>query len=130
FICVDYSGHTTRGNIYIVWDDARNGNNDVWFQRSTNAGVSWLASPVRVNDVTANNQYKAAIQCDTSGILNVIYYDERSGAGQVNSYFAYSTDAGNTWINQRVSDTSFAYTSIGADVRNGEYIGIDAYQNK
>jgi len=130
FICVDYSNYATRGNVYVVWDDNRSGNNDVWFQSSTNGGTSWLASPVRVNDVTTNNQYKPAIQCDTNGTISVIYYDERFGAGQVNSFFAYSTDAGTTWINQRVSDTSFAYTSIGADVRNGEYIGIDAYQNK
>lgn len=130
FICVDYSTHSSRGNVYVVWDDTRSGNNDVWFQRSTDAGTSWLGAPVRINDVTTNKQYKPAIQCDTSGVLHVVYYDERGAVGQVNSYYAYSTDGGNTWINQRLSDASFTLTSVNSDVRNGEYIGIDAFAGK
>ena len=130
FICVDYSTHTSRGNVYVVWDDNRGGNYDVWFQRTTDAGTTWLGAPLRVNDVTTNDQYKAAIQCDTNGVLHVVYYDERTGIGQVNSYYAYSTDAGNTWVNQRLSDASFPLISVNADVRNGEYIGIDAFGGK
>lgn len=130
FITVDYSNHSTRGSVYVVWADNRGGNDDVWFNRSTNAGANWLASPVRVNDVATGNQYKPAIACDTNGYISVIYYDERTGAGIVNSYYAFSTDQGTTWINQKLSDSSFAYISIGSEVRNGEYIGIDAYQNK
>lgn len=130
FICVDYSNRPSRGNVYVVWDDNRNGSYDVWFQRSTDAGNSWLSSPIRVNDVLTNNQYKAALQCDTNGYLSAIYYDERTSPGAVNSYWAYSTDQGNTWLNQRLSDSSFSYISIGSEVRNGEYIGIDVYANK
>jgi hypothetical protein len=60
----------------------------------------------------------------------VVYYDERLGSTQVNSYVAYSTDAGNTWINFRVSDVSFPLIYINSDVRTGDYIGIDAYNYK
>ncbi|RPI13429.1 MAG: T9SS C-terminal target domain-containing protein [Ignavibacteriae bacterium] len=130
FISVDYSNHATRGNVYVVWADNRGGNDDVWFNRSTNAGANWLTNPVRVNDVQTGHQYKPAIACDTNGNIGVIYYDERTGAGIVNSWYAFSTNQGTTWNNQRVSDSSFTYISIGSEVRNGEYIGIDAYQNK
>jgi hypothetical protein len=130
FICVDYSSRPSRGTVYVVFADNRGGNDDVWFQKSTNAGLNWLASPVRINDVTTGQQYKPAIQCDTNGNLAVIYYDERTGTGIVNSYFAYSVDGGNTWVNQRLSDTSFSYISQGSEVRNGEYIGVDIYNNK
>ncbi len=131
FICVDYSSHATRGNVYVVFADNRQGTSyDIWFQRSTNAGTNWLATPVRINDVTTNAQYWPAIQCDTSGILYVIYYDERTTVGQTNSYIAYSTNAGNTWVNQRLSDVSFPLIDVNSDVRIGDYIGIDAYANK
>jgi hypothetical protein len=130
FICVDYSNRATRGSVYVVWADNRGGNDDVWFNRSTNAGTNWLASPVRINDVTTGHQYKPVIQCDTNGRMSVIYYDERTGTGIVNSYFAYSTDAGSTWVNQRLSDSSFAYISVNSEVRNGEYIGVDVFNNK
>lgn len=130
YICCDYSNNSTRGNVYVVWDDQRGGNSDVWFQRSTNGGTNWLASPVRVNDVTTNNQYWPVVQCDNNGNLYVIYYDTRLGASQINAHIAYSTDAGNTWVNQQLSDSSFAATQTNTDVRFGDYINIDAYSGK
>ena len=131
FICVDYSNYSTRGNVYVVWaDDRQSNSDDIWFQRSTNFGQSWLTSPIQVNDVSTGEQYWPAIQCDTNGNLCVIYYDERTSPGVMNSYFAYSTDAGNTWINQRLSDTSFFGYEPNSDVRFGDYIGIDVFANK
>ena len=130
FICCDYSGNATRGNIYIVWDDRRNGNADIWFQKSTNGGSNWLASPLRVNDVTTNNQYWPGIQCDNNGNLFVIYYDTRTSGSVINSYIAYSTDAGATWVNQQLSDSSFTNQEPNSDVRFGDYIQIDAYNGK
>lgn len=130
FICVDYSNRPSRGNVYVVWDDARGGSSDIWFQRSTNSGANWLASPVRVNDVTTNAQYWPAIQCDTNGTLYVIYYDKRTSGSLINSYIAYSTNAGDAWVNMRLSDSSFAGNEPNSDVRFGDYIQLDAYQNK
>ncbi|MCI0449631.1 MAG: T9SS type A sorting domain-containing protein [Chlorobi bacterium] len=130
FITCDYSNRPSRGNAYVVWSDNRDGTSDVWIQRSTNAGASWLSTPVRVNDVTALNQYWPAVQCDTSGNLYVIYYDTRLGSTQINSWIAYSTDLGNNWVNQRLSDSSFTNSSPNSDVRFGDYIGIDAFAGK
>ncbi len=130
FICCDYSNNATRGNVYVIWDDMRGGNSDVWFQRSTNGGANWLATPVRVNDVATNNQYWPVIQCDNNGILYAMYYDTRAGASAINSYIAYSTDAGNTWVNQIMSDSSFTSQQPNSDVRFGDYIQIDAYNGK
>ena len=132
FICCDYSNNATRGNVYVIWDDMRGGNSDVWFQRSTNSGANWLASPVRVNDVTTNSQYWPVIQCDENGVLYAMYYDNRGGS-LINTYVAYSIDAGTTWVNQLLSDSSFTATPVGGtggDVRYGDYIQIDAYNGK
>ncbi len=130
FVCADYSNNATRGNVYVIWDDTRNGNSDVWFQRSTNGGTNWIAAPVRVNDVATNNQYWPMMQCDNNGNLFVIYYDTRTNISQINAYVAYSTDAGNTWVNRLISDSSFTSQSPNGDVRFGDYIGIDAYNGK
>ncbi len=130
FIACNYSNRPTRGHVYVVWADNRNGNFDVFFQRSTNAGTNWLAQPVRVNDVTTNNQYWPAVQCDTNGNLFAIYLDTRVGASQINSYIAYSTDNGDNWINQRLSDSSFTDQEPNSDVRFGDYIQVDAFAGK
>ncbi len=128
FICVDYSQNATRGNVYIAWTDTRGGTQDIWLQRSTDHGSSWLANPIRINDVATGNQYKPAIQCDENGKLWAIFYDTRLGS--LNTYIAYSTDAGNTWTNTRLSSSSFTGDGINGDVRFGEYIGVDAFAEK
>ena len=130
FVCVDYSNNATRGNVYVVWDDSRGGNSDVYFQRSTNGGTNWLASPLRVNDITTNNQYWPMMQCDENGNIYVMYYDTRTGASAINSYIAYSSDAGTTWVNQLLSDSSFTSQEPNGDVRFGDYISIDAFGGK
>lgn len=118
----------TNGDIYVVWADNRiNNGDDVWFQRSTDGGLTWLTNPVIINDSITNDQYWPAIQCDTSGHLHVIYYDERTALGVVNAYYAFSKDSGSTWQNIQLSDTSFYGLWPNQDVRFGDYIGIDAY---
>jgi hypothetical protein len=130
FICADYSNRSTRGNLYEVWSDNSAGTYDVWFQRSTNSGTTWLAAATRVNDVVTNSQWWPAVQCDTNGVISVVYYDNRSGTSVWNSYYAYSTDAGNTWTNARLSDVSFFGNQPNSDVRYGDYIGVDAFSSK
>jgi len=130
FITCDYSNRTSRGNVYVVWADNRGGNFDVYFQRSTSAGVNWLGAPVRINDVTTGNQYWPMVQCDTNGFIYTIYYDTRLGATQINSYIAYSTNSGDTWVNNRLSDSSFTDQDPNSDVRFGDYISVDAFNSK
>ena len=131
FICTDYSVKPTRGNIYVIWADARYGSgDDIFFQRSEDGGNTWLPNAIQVNDVSTNNQYWPVIQCDTYGRLTVVYYDEREGFGQMNAWFAYSDDAGNTWTNERLSDIAFPGNQPNSNVRFGDYINIDAFNGK
>lgn len=130
FICVDYSNHASRGNIYVAFSDRRLGSDDVYFQRSTDGGNTWLTEPILVNDETLNHQYWPAIQCDENGRLVVVYYDEREGPGQMNAYLAYSDDQGNSWTNLRLSSEIFPGAKPNGNVRFGDYIHIDTYDGK
>ncbi|MEN8224565.1 MAG: T9SS type A sorting domain-containing protein [Bacteroidota bacterium] len=130
FICVDYSEQASRGNIYVVWADKRTGTDDIWFQRSTDYGASWLSQPIMVNDVELNHQYWPAIQCDENGRIVVVFYDEREGPYDINAYLAYSDDQGNTWTNTKLSNESFSANTPNSNVRFGDYIGIDTYDGK
>jgi hypothetical protein len=130
FLCTDYSDKGTRGNIYLVWADNRQDDDDVWFQRSTDGGQSWLDYPVRVNDVSTYDQFWPVIQCDTNGRVYVIYYDDRDFPGLYNTWLAWSDDAGDTWTNARLSEQSFYFNMPNTDVRFGDYIQVDAYAGK
>lgn len=130
YICVDYSSKPSRGNVYVAFTDRRLGTDDVWFQRSTDGGETWMTDPVRVNDVAQNNQYWPSIQCDENGRIVVVYFDEREGPSQMNAYMAYSDDEGDTWTNARLSNLTFHGIQPNSNVRYGDYIGIDAYGGK
>jgi len=130
FICADYSQNSSRGNVYVVWADRRNGTDDIWFQKSTDHGDTWMSQPIMVNDIEMNQQYWPAIQCDENGRIVVVFYDEREGPSNINAYLAYSDDQGSTWTNTKLSNESFSASTPNSNVRFGDYIGVDTYDGK
>ena len=83
---------------------------DIIFHRSTNDGVTW-SSAIRVNQDPLNNgkiQYFPAIDVDSQGGINIIYYDDRNtSADSSEIVLARSVDGGNTWTERVVSDHRF-----------------------
>ncbi len=86
----------SSNNIYIVWTDARNGNNDVYSSKSTDGGMTFAAN-VRVNDVTTSFQQDPAIAVDPvdPNLVHVVWTDGRNTATTgPDIYYANSTDGG------------------------------------
>ena len=134
----DISGGDYNGNVYIVWCNigvpgVNTGSDaDVYFSRSEDQGETWSV-PVRVNQDPSGlgrKHYFPWITCDPeTGILSVIYYDDRNvGGNQCEVYCANSYDGGETWEDFKVSDVAFTPTPIAglADGYMGDYIGINA----
>lgn len=98
----------STGALYSVWTDKRtNFNNDIYFSRSTDAGVTWSAN---VDIIPAPNrdpnQVEPTIAVDPrSGYGNTIYvaYFENPSSGQMFVDFSRSTDGGSTWSFQRLA---------------------------
>ena len=82
-------------NIYIAWTDTRNGNNDVFFSKSTDGGLSFSAN-VRVNDVTANSQSEPSLAVDPTNnhVIHVVWTDTRSAVNGPDIFYINSTDGG------------------------------------
>jgi hypothetical protein len=82
-------------NIYIVWTDTRLGNNDVFFSKSTDGGLSFTAN-VRANDVTTNSQSEPSVAVDptNSHFIHVVWTDTRNPATGADIYYINSTDGG------------------------------------
>ncbi|MEK6684566.1 MAG: Ig-like domain-containing protein [Nitrospirota bacterium] len=92
------------GNLYIVWDDARNGNSDIYFSRSLDGGSTWDDN-VKVNwdDATNTVQSAPAIAVGENGIIYVVWRDGRDGVDNI--YFSKSGDQGTTFgENVKVND--------------------------
>lgn len=78
--------------VQLVWNDDRDGNNEVYYKRSTDGGVTWGADTRLTNDPANGNL--AMLSTDGSG-THVVWYDERDGNREI--YYLRSTDAGLTW---------------------------------
>jgi len=79
-------------NVHVVWYDNRDGNNEIYYKRSTNGGTNWGADTRLTND--SNYSGCPSISVSTS-YIHVVWYDNRDGYYQI--YYKRSTDGGVTW---------------------------------
>ncbi len=128
-------------NVYVTWPDNRNGQRDIYFNRSADGGDTWLAADVRLDTDTAGAALSdyPTIACNASNVY-VTWSDARNGDADV--YFNSSSDGGATW---RASDIRIDHGTAGTsaedsrvaclgsdvfvvwlDMRNGQY---DVYFN-
>ena len=126
----DLSGGPNHGTIYINWSDQRNGitDTDVWLTKSIDGGNTW-SIPVRVNNDNSNkHQFFTWMDIDqTNGHLYFVFYDRRAYLdNQTDVYMAISSDGGSTYLNRKISDTSFI--PVGG-IFFGDYNNIVAHNN-
>jgi hypothetical protein len=102
--------------IYLAWQDMRNGDFDIYFSKSTDGGATWgdgqdNSNDIRVDDTDRNlnntdndtAQKNPDIAVDSSGNIYVVWQDDRENRGDNDIYFAKSTDGGSTFgTNARV----------------------------
>ena len=88
---------TSGSNIYVVWQDDRNGDPDIYFNHSTDWGVTWQATDVRLDtgDIAGANKSREPQISSTGTNVYVVWRDLRKGNWDI--YFNYSIDGGTTW---------------------------------
>lgn len=86
-----------EGRVYLVWTDARDGLDDVFFARSEDGGRRWEA-PVRLSrrPVGATLSTAPHLALGPRGHLYVAWQDRRHGREDV--YLNLSRDYGRTWL--------------------------------
>jgi hypothetical protein len=101
-------------NIFAAWRDNRNGNTDIYLNRSTDGGNTWQASDTRIDTDTAGaaGSFAPSIAADTAGHVYVAWEDNRNMA-HTDIYLRRSNDAGVTWsaADQRVETDPFPHDS-------------------
>jgi len=136
-MAVDKSLKTHRGRLYMCTNVKEGGSGKAIVQvtYSDDRGDTW-STPVTVSIAAGRQNWNSKIAVDDcSGEIWVIYYTFDTGSGfTTNTYLAHSTDGGNTWENQKVSDVPHTTAPVNPLFSPtgyaGFYNGIAAYEGK
>ncbi|WP_231889962.1 sialidase family protein [Bacillus sp. SJS] len=104
----DNSVGINNGSVYAVWQDFRQGYSDVFLSKSSDEGLTW-STPISVtNAIPGSQNFFPAIDVDPLiGTINIIYYSNQLDGFNLDVFTARSTDGGQTFVNQRITSTSF-----------------------
>lgn len=87
-----YAVTVTSHIVHLVWRDFRDGNDEIYYKRSTDGGTTWGAD-TRLT-VNSSNSINPSVSVSGS-VVNVVWYDNRDGNNEI--YYKRSPDAGVTW---------------------------------
>lgn len=77
----DYSSVIASGvYVHVVWQDERNGNQQIYYKQSTNSGVTWGADTRLTNN--SFNSYQPSIGF-SGQVLQVLWEDTRDGNSEI-----------------------------------------------
>ncbi|MBP7146678.1 MAG: thrombospondin type 3 repeat-containing protein [Acidobacteria bacterium] len=90
-------GSATSGSAAVVWQDARAGRQQVYFNISRDNGATWLAEDVRVDDGAGNALApKIALAAGPPERIYVAWQDDRNGGTDL--YLTRSETGGASWL--------------------------------
>jgi hypothetical protein len=79
--------------LHIVWQDNRDGNDEIYYKRSIDGGLTWETDKRLTND--SQNSWEPTIAVSGS-VVHVVWVDDRVW-GVTNIFYKKSTDGGTTW---------------------------------
>lgn len=106
---------------------------DIFFIRSTNAGVTW-STPIKVNnDVSACDQVLPWMEVKPDGTIEIVWYDRRNDPNDYlwDVYYAASSNGGQSFIsNLKVNTVSFPTPQTKNGKWFGEYLALTSDNQK
>lgn len=116
----DYPSASISGiNIHLVWREFRDGNPQIYFKRSTDAGVTWGAD-TRIVNSASNAEYPAVSSVGT--VIGITWTDDRNADSEI--YFKRSTDAGLSWGSDVRLTSSTGNSEFSSVQVSGIYVHI------
>ena len=105
------------GCVYVAWYDQRNGGRDIYFNRSCDAGMTWLSVDAKRNGTLAAQTIGDSPLIAASGNCVYVAWGE-SRSGNYHVFIDASCDNGQTWLpTEQQLGTSFNYdAAIAASI--------------
>jgi hypothetical protein len=86
--CVSVSGSI----VHVAWIDARDGNYEIYYKRSTDEGLTWGPDTRLTNDPSLSWLPSMSV---SGSVVHIVWYDNRDGNNEI--YYKHSIDKGLTW---------------------------------
>jgi len=110
----------SSSNIHVTWFDETPGNQEIFYKKSTNGGVSWVTRRLTWNSEIS---FSPAISVDSSSNIHVTWVDDTPGNYEI--YYKKSTDEGSTWSGaKRLTWNSGSSTLPGIAVNSSDNIHV------
>jgi len=95
-----------NNSIYVVWQDERDNDKEIYFKISTDNGNNWSGDIRLTNSVGESEIPTLAVE---ESNINVVWGDSRNGIGNAEIYVKRSTDSGINWTEDiRITNTPSA----------------------
>ncbi len=114
--------------VHIVWMDYRDGNYEIYYKRSTNAGINWGPDTRLTNNSADSFNPSISLTYLAGSVIHVVWHDYRDGNSEI--YYKRSSDGGSTWgSDTRLTNSSFE--SFSPSVANsGSTIHVCWHDNR
>ncbi len=110
-----------NGNvIHIVWADFRDGKFEIYYKRSTDAGVSW-GTDTRLTNNNADDMQSPSVTVSGS-FVHVVWCEQH--AGNYDIYYKRSIDAGISWGAQTQFTTDITWSTAPSLAVTGSVVNV------
>lgn len=123
--CIAAESMSPQSFVHVAWQDDRDGNNEIYYKRSTSNGTSW--EPVQRLTNSAGNSL-APVIISASHFIHLVWEDDRSGIYGV--YYNRSTNDGISWVSDLKLNTSTATARNPSLYRNGSEVHVVWWDNR
>ena len=113
--CIAVSGSV----VHIVWFDNRDGNQEIYYNRSTDGGVIWGAD-TRLTNFVGNSSYPSITV--SGSVVHIVWMDDRDGNTEI--YYKRSSDAGVSWGTDTRLTNNSAYSDLPSVAVSGSIVHV------
>jgi len=108
--------------VHVVWNDNTGGTYQVYYKRSTDAGVTWSADTMLTNVTPPAAGYFYPHMSLSGLLMFIVWYENRDGNNEI--YYKCSTDGGVSWGADTRLTNDPAMSSLPSVVLSGSNVHI------
>lgn len=113
--CIVSNGNT----LHVAWYDSRDGNEEIYYKRSTDGGATWGSNTRITNDPAASEFPSLSLN---GSVVHLFWGDTRNGEDEI--YYKRSADAGVTWTDDIRLTNDIYYGSYPSSAVSGDVVHV------